>query len=281
MISIIPRIIHYCWLSGDPIPADYQRCMDTWREKLTGYEFVLWDLSRFDINSTIWTKQAMETGLYAFAADYIRLYAVYHHGGIYLDMDMEVVKPFDELLNAPLMIAYENHIGCNIEAGCFGAEPRHPFIRRCMEYYETRSFVEPSLLPDVMARERTERADFINPLIAPEVMKNVLNALLNESGSTKSVHVYSWDYFTAKNVVTGDIEKTKNTFTIHHFGSQYHSEEWRKTRKGVENILKTLGEKSLLSKICIKLYYVFRRVSVSGLLNAGKYYYKKYIHKKY
>ena len=91
----IPKIIHYCWLSGDPIPANYQRCMDTWKKQLPDYELVLWDTQRFDINSTPWTKQALDVKLYACAADYIRLYAVYHFGGIYIDMDIEVLKPFD------------------------------------------------------------------------------------------------------------------------------------------------------------------------------------------
>jgi mannosyltransferase OCH1-like enzyme len=126
---MIPKIIHYCWLSDDPVPADYERCTATWKAKLPSYEFMLWDAKRFDINSVIWVKQAFEVGLYAFAADYIRLYAVYNYGGIYLDMDMEAVKPFDPLLRSGLMLAYENHKSKNIEAGCFGAEKGHPYIR--------------------------------------------------------------------------------------------------------------------------------------------------------
>jgi mannosyltransferase OCH1-like enzyme len=124
---MIPKIIHYCWLSGDPIPQDYQNCMDTWKQILKGYEFVLWDSKRFDINSVLWVKQAFETGLYAFAADYIRLYAVYNCGGIYLDMDMEAVKPFDELLNADIMLAYEH----DYYYGGGGGRNRGRFFWRC------------------------------------------------------------------------------------------------------------------------------------------------------
>ncbi|MDR1147828.1 MAG: glycosyl transferase, partial [Spirochaetaceae bacterium] len=117
---MIPKIIHYCWLSNDPIPENYERCMATWKAKLPDYEFILWDTARFDMNSVLWVKQAFDVKLYACAADYIRLYAVYSRGGIYLDMDMEVVKPFDELLKADTMLAYENNVNHNIEAGCFG-----------------------------------------------------------------------------------------------------------------------------------------------------------------
>ena len=75
---MIPKIIHYCWLSNDPIPKDLQKYMKTWKEKLPDYEFMLWDFNRFNINSSIWVKQAFEAKKYAFACDYIRLYAVYH-----------------------------------------------------------------------------------------------------------------------------------------------------------------------------------------------------------
>ena len=96
---MIPKIIHYCWLSGDEIPEKLQLCMASWKKFLPEYEFMLWDLDRFDINQILWTKQAFESKKYAFAADYIRLYAIYTYGGIYLDMDVEVLKSFNPLLN--------------------------------------------------------------------------------------------------------------------------------------------------------------------------------------
>ena len=89
---MIPKIIHFCWLSNDEYPELIKKCMATWKTKLPDYEFVLWDAKKFDLESTLWTKQAFETKKYAFASDYIRLYAVYTYGGIYLDTDAEVVK---------------------------------------------------------------------------------------------------------------------------------------------------------------------------------------------
>ena len=116
---MIPKVIHYCWLSGDPIPEKLQRCMDSWKKFLPDYEFVLWDLERFDIKTSQWVKEAFEARKYAFAADYIRLYAVYNYGGIYMDMDVEVVRPFDDLLASPYILGLESEKG--VEAGVFGA----------------------------------------------------------------------------------------------------------------------------------------------------------------
>ena len=81
---MIPKIIHLCWLSGDPYPTEIKKCLDTWKKYLPDYEVWVWDTKRFDINSTIWTKQAFEAKKYAFAADYIRLYAQQHFLLFYL-----------------------------------------------------------------------------------------------------------------------------------------------------------------------------------------------------
>jgi hypothetical protein len=273
---MIPKIIHYCWLSGDPIPEAYQKCMDTWKEKLSGYEIILWDTKRFDINSMLWIKQAFETQVYACAADYIRLYAIYTHGGIYLDMDMEALKSFDTLLDTDILLAYENHISENIEAGCFGAEPGHPYIKKCMEYFENTPLFEPSLLPEILTLKKTERHEFINPLILPEIMRNVLQ----ESFSHERYSIRSWDYFTAKNVVTGNIEVTENTFTIHHFAAQYHSREWLEARTLKQKMLATFGTRSFLVKIVIKAISLIQRIEEGGLGKTVHYSVNKYILRK-
>ncbi|MDR1362944.1 MAG: glycosyl transferase [Spirochaetaceae bacterium] len=274
---MIPKIIHYCWLSNDPIPADYQRCMATWKEKLPDYEFMLWDAARFDMNSVLWVKQAFDVKLYACAADYIRLYAVYSHGGIYLDMDMEVVKPFGELLNANTMLAYENHIGHNVEAGCFGAEINNPYIKKCMDYFEETPFFDPALLPKVLDLPQSKRHKFIDPLILPEIMKDAAEKYF----SADELHFYPPDYFTAKNIVTGKIEATDNTFTIHHFAAQYHSEEWRKNRIAEQSIRASFGEKTKLSKIILVIRGAAQRVKRYGFFTAARYYIDRFIlHKR-
>jgi hypothetical protein len=91
-----------------------------------------------------------------------------------------------------------------------------------MEYFENRAFFDPSLLPVIMNMLKHERPPFfINPLILPEIMKNASK----EFFGTDEARIYPHDYFTAKNVVTGKVERTENTFTIHHFATQYHSEK--------------------------------------------------------
>lgn len=196
----IPKIIHYCWLSNDPIPEQMQKYMSTWKKHLPDYEFKLWNFDVFDKNSSLWVQQAFDAKKYAFAADYIRFYAVYNYGGIYMDMDVEVLKPFDDLLNNDLMFAYEDDESKYLEAGCFGATKGNIFIKRCLEYYTERRFIKESGAFDTV------------PL--PHIITPIYNSIIK-------VPAFLSDYFTAKSWETGELYVSENTYTIHHFAASW------------------------------------------------------------
>lgn len=196
----IPKIIHYCWLSNDPIPEQMQQYMSTWKKYLPDYEFKLWNFDVFDKNSSLWVQQAFDAKKYAFAADYIRLYAVYTCGGIYMDMDVELIKPFDDLLNSDLMIAYENDETKNLEAGCFGATKENVFLKECLKYYENRPFIKEDGSLDTLPL----------PCIITPIYNNMVKTI-----------PFSSDYFTAKSWKTEKIFVTANTYSIHHFEASW------------------------------------------------------------
>lgn len=196
---MIPKIIHYCWLSGDPIPVKFQLYMNGWKEKLPDYEFILWDAKRFDLTQSLWVRQAFSVKKYAFAADYIRLYAIYTYGGIYMDMDVEVLRSFNPLLGQQYILGYESN--GRIEAGIFGGERGAEWIKKCLDYYIDRPFIQQDGTYD------------LKPL--PEIMSDILCEEMN------SFYIYSCDFFTAKSFLTGKIQRTSNTYTIHHFAGSW------------------------------------------------------------
>lgn len=198
--TVIPKIIHYCWLSNNPIPEDLKKCMDSWKEKLPDYEFMLWNFDRFDKNSSVWVQQAFDSKKYAFAADYIRLFVVYSYGGIYLDMDIEVLKPFDDLLTQNIMLAYESADRKGIEAGCFGAEKNNAYIGDCLSYYKDRQFIKNDGSFDTI------------PL--PSIMESFLPF-------HKNLDIRDWHFFTNKSYITGLIEATKDSYAVHHFAGSW------------------------------------------------------------
>ena len=116
---MIPKIIHYCWLSNDPIPSNIQHYMDSWKKYLPDYEFIHWNFDKFDKSSSRWVSEAFDNKKYAFAADYIRLYALYHYGGIYLDMDVEVLKSFNPFLSLQTMMGWQYGKGKGLEVAAF------------------------------------------------------------------------------------------------------------------------------------------------------------------
>ena len=195
-----------------------ERYIAGWKRILPDYEFIKWDLKKFDKDTSIWVSEAVEKKKYAFASDYIRIYAVYHYGGIYLDMDVEVLKPFDELLDQAYMFAYESPDKKRIEAGCFGAEKNDPFLKTCLAYYKNRHFI------------RSEAGADMQPL--SKVMGRIIRKRYPE------YKVYSHEYFTAKSYETGIETAGENTYAIHHFAGSWKSKEERRIEKRARGIRK-------------------------------------------
>ena len=139
----IPKIIHYCWISGDPYPEVVRNCINSWKRMLPDYEIKLWDASSFDFESCLWTKQALASGKYAFLADYIRFYALFNYGGIYLDSDVEVLKKFDDLLDLPYFVGQESNVKEPFpEIAAFGAEKGNKLVKDCLDFYNKTSFIK-------------------------------------------------------------------------------------------------------------------------------------------
>ena len=144
----IPKKIHWCWLSGDPLPKTIQQCVNSWKRIMPDYEIILWDKSRFDIHSVKFVEDACAHKKWAYAADYIRLWALYTEGGIYLDSDVMVFGRFDKFLHhsvfssieyVPAMYVHRNekykYAGYGIQAAILGAEKGHGWIKACLEHY--------------------------------------------------------------------------------------------------------------------------------------------------
>lgn len=148
MMSTIPKKIHFAWFSGDPFTDEVQRCMESWRRFLPDYEWVKWDYESVREIDNLFLQQALQEKKWAFAADFIRAYAVYHFGGIYLDTDVLLFRNFEDFLADECFIGQEPsfHIEqtepCSfLTSHCFGAKPGNEFVALCLEYYRERPFI--------------------------------------------------------------------------------------------------------------------------------------------
>ncbi len=206
---MIPKVIHFCWLSGEPYPPIVNTCIESWIKYLSDYEIILWDTHRIDINSNLWLKQAFEARKYAFAADYIRFYALYNYGGIYLDADVEVIKSFDSLLEEQQFLGEE--AGGDIEAAVMGAEQGSPWVKECLDYYIDRPFIKDNGNYDMRPV----------PLLISEIVAD----------KKEYIDVKPFYYFSPKNFCIGDISIREETYCIHHFDGKWVKKDFYFTIK--------------------------------------------------
>lgn len=240
---MIPKKIHYCWLSNDPFPRKIRKCMDTWRKMLPDYDFKLWNTHNFDINSVPFVKQAYEQRKWAFAADYIRMYALYHEGGVYLDSDVKVLKPLDSLLNHGFMSSLEYHptqiekdgsramidadghrikegfvSGIQIQAAVMGAEKGNRFIADVLDWYQTHDFINPdgSLLTNV-----------VSPMIYAQVAEKYGFMYKDQDQPLQDdVMIYRSEIFAGNKH-----EVTPASYAVHLCAHSWHPTAWEKIRK--------------------------------------------------
>jgi mannosyltransferase OCH1-like enzyme len=212
---MIPKKIHYVWF-GREIPPEIQNYIDNWKRKMPDYEIICWNAGNFDVSKYKWVEQAVNHKKWAFAADFIRFWAIYKYGGIYLDTDVEVVKSFDTLLHLPYFLGMEKTKQL-IGSATFGAVPECAWVKDCLDYYEDRNFeigqnifdMEP--VPNIMRKIFKKKYGFSR-------IKNPTEFNLD----SKQIQLLPADYFSPKFWNTKTVNITENTYSIHHYEASWH-----------------------------------------------------------
>lgn len=141
---MIPKIIHYCWFGGNPLLELEQRCLASWHEYMPDWEYRWWNEETFDIAAApLYVRQAYEARKFAFVSDYVRLWALEKFGGLYMDVDFMVYRPFDELMIPYVAFAgYEGSKRNPVMQGVLASEPHGAWVRDMMSTYDTRTFIK-------------------------------------------------------------------------------------------------------------------------------------------
>lgn len=211
---MIPKIIHYCWMSDDPIPERLKAYMDSWHEKLPDFEFMLWNYDRFPKGQSRWLDEAFEAEMYAFCADYLRLYALYLYGGFYLDSDVEVLKDLTPLLHLSTAVSRQNQLN-GLELAAFGVEKGSEWIKLILDEYDKKTFLDekgyfnetpmPYVVDEILASHGYIYKEVYSP-----------SEILAEQ-SPKTISVLPSEYLSPKRFLENTLDLTANTFCIHHF----------------------------------------------------------------
>ena len=232
----IPRVIHYCWFGGNPLPELAVKCIESWRIYFPGYEIKEWNESNFDLEKCNYVKEAYEAKKWAFVSDYARFEVLYKYGGLYFDTDVEVIKSIDDILaqgsfmglengypecfakthlnnsssNIKKEFVYDNSIQVNPGLG-LAAVPGLQLYKDILDKYRLRHF-----RIDNGKLDFTTVVDFVTAILFEKgiVVKNGL-------GYCEEVALYPVDYFCPKNYITGEMKITENTRTIHHYTASW------------------------------------------------------------
>ena len=206
---MIPKTVHYCWFGQGKIPEQAQRCIESWKKHLNGYAFKLWNEENFDVAGNDYTREAYHSGKFAFVTDYVRLYALYHFGGIYMDTDVEVLKSFDPLLDLPAFTGFESDR--HVPTGMMASEINGKWAKEMLDYYENRHFLDVTGKPDL-----TTNVQIICGIMSQKGFPLVNGYRIYE----ECLHVFPKDFFCAKSR-SGKLEVTNNTYCIHHFAGSW------------------------------------------------------------
>ena len=201
--TMIPRIIHYCWFGRGPLPELAQQCIESWHKHMPDYEYMLWNEENFEVNGSPYTREAYGSHKYAFVSDVARLVALAKHGGIYLDVDFFVYKPFDDLLHYTAFAGFEGSKHQPLMMGVIASEPGGEWITEQLRNYEGRHFLVDGKM------DLTTNVRFISERMQENGFRP--NGLEQEY---KDLHIFPVEFFCPR-LTTGEYRKTEITYCEH------------------------------------------------------------------
>ena len=230
--KVIPKVIHYCWFGNNPKPAAMLRYIENWQKILPNYEIREWNETNFDIECCPYVQEAYQERKYAFVSDYARLYALYHHGGIYLDTDVEVMKDLTPLLNeADCIFGFEekNYIATST----MFCKPKQDFIKLYLESYHSRSFLRTDGALDMT----TNVQQLTNMLLELGLKQDGEQQELRHSDS--EIMILPQVYLSPVDYINHKDKTNETTYTKHHFEVTWASPVMR-FRKALKRFVKKL-----------------------------------------
>lgn len=222
---MIPKTIHYCWFGKNPLPEQYKKYMETWKRYCSDYEIKEWNEDNFDINSSAYCREAYKAKKWAFVSDYARLKVIYECGGIYLDTDVEMVKPITPLVSTGIgFLGFQNAEEANTGLG-FAAAPHNACVKKMLDIYELRNF-----------EIGNETYDMTPCPVANTVALMGCGLKTGKSNATAIQHlegltVYPICYFNPINPDTMKMKRNEDTYLIHHYSASWSTDRQNTLRK--------------------------------------------------
>ena len=207
---MIPKIIHYCWFGRGEKPELAKKCIASWKKFCPDFEIREWNEDNCDYLAMPFMAEAYAAKKYAFVSDVMRLVVLEQYGGVYFDTDVEVLRDISPLLGDEGFIGFENdqYVASGLT---IAAEAHHPVIQAMIEEYKKLHFAG---------------ADgSVTPVGCPHLNTDVMERFgLVRNGQEQvvaGIHVYPADWFNPLDSVTGKLNKTEYTYSIHWYSMSW------------------------------------------------------------
>lgn len=221
----IPKVIHYCWFGHNELPSKYKKYINSWKKYCPDYKIIEWNEDNFDVTQNKYCHEAYKSKKWAFVSDYARLKIIYENGGIYLDTDVELIKPLDPIIDKGIgFIGFQNTNEINTGLG-FAAAKHNVCVEMMLNDYNNRAFI----LDD--NKFNLTPCPAIN---THSLMKHGLKIGLIASKNIQKLpglNVYPVDFFNPYNRDTMKLKITDNTYSIHQYAATWFSSESKKKQR--------------------------------------------------
>ena len=216
----IPKIIHYCWFGDGQIPKENQAYIDEWKTICPDYRIIKWDESNYDVNKVAFMREAAAARNWTFIADYARFDIINTYGGVYLDVDVQLLKNHDDYLCLSSFWGMEQDFNRQLYVNPglgFGSISNNPVLIELLDFYNKMHFDNDKIVASpILLRSFFEQEGF--------VQKNTIQQF--DFGN-----IFPKDYFAPLDCF-GKLKTTANSVSIHHYlGS------WINNPENSENIL--------------------------------------------
>lgn len=225
---MIPKIIHYIWLGGKPLPELAEQCIASWQKYMPDWQIMRWDETTLQKSNCwlqqmpLYVQQAYAARKFAFVSDYVRLWALEKYGGLYMDVDFEVFRPFDNLMDQYAAFAgYEGSKRQPVMQGVIASEPHGAWVRDMLATYNTRTFIKEDTSYDMTPNtayftDRLEAQGFVADGVEKDVYVDDIFFL----------HIFPVYYFCPV-LTTGEDLRTEETYCEHKGVSSWAQKTWK------------------------------------------------------
>lgn len=236
---MIPKIIHYCWFGGKPLPKSAEKCIASWRKFLPDYEIKEWNESNFDVNCTRYTAEAYQARKFAYVSDYARFWVLYRYGGLYFDVDVEIIRPIDDIIaRGPFMGCEESYkegatpseLGVAPGLG-LGVNPGLGLVKQLLDDYEAASFESENANRGAGIYKTV--VTYTTDLLVERGLKNT-----NEIQCVDGIYIYPKEYFNPLEHIN-QLHITENTRSIHWYDGTWQPQSVKLRRR----LVRLLGQR--------------------------------------